>query len=66
MRGLALAFVLAAGCATVHPWERELLAQPAMAERIDPDASAFDAHTDAARESAIDPASAGGGGCGCN
>ena len=70
MRALVLALVLAmaltAGCATVHPWERETLASPSMAEQTDPDASAFDAHVDGARESALDPASAGGGGCGCN
>lgn len=66
MRGVLFAAVLLAGCATVRPWERETLAEPAMAEPIDPDAAAFDAHLDGARESALDVGTAGGGGCGCN
>jgi len=54
------------GCATVPAWERETLAQPAMAAEPDPEATAFEAHFDGARESALDPGAAGGGGCGCN
>ncbi len=67
MKGtLLLAALLLSGCATVRPWERETLAEPAMAEPTDPDAAAFDAHLDGARESALDVGTAGGGGCGCN
>jgi len=62
---LGLALTLSA-CATVRPWERERLAHPAMADEPDPEAAAFDAHVAGARESALDPASSGGGGCGCN
>ncbi len=63
---LALALAAASGCATVHPWERETLSAPAMAESSDPEGEAFDAHFEGAREAALDPGSAGGGGCGCN
>lgn len=54
------------GCATVQPWERELLARPAMADELDPEGAAFDAHVAGATESALDLSSSGGGGCGCN
>jgi hypothetical protein len=37
-----------------------------MSEEPDPEGAAFDAHVDGARESALDPAESGGGGCGCN
>lgn len=69
MRALARALLLATalgGCATVHPWERGRLASPAMAEVPEPERAAFDAHVAGAREAALDPGGAGGGGCGCN
>ncbi len=50
----------------VRAWERETLAHPAMAEQLDPEGDTFDAHVAGAREAALDPGSAGGGGCGCN
>lgn len=65
-RALLLLAVLLTGCATVRPWERETLAAPAMAEQTDPQGDAFDGHFRGAREAALDPGSAGGGGCGCN
>ena len=58
--------LLAGGCAAVRPWERELVSHPAMAEELDPGGAAFDGHVAGARESALDPAESGGGGCGCN
>lgn len=63
---LALALAASSGCATVRPWEREALSAPAMAETPHPEGEAFDAHFEGAREAALDPGSAGGGGCGCN
>lgn len=57
---------LTSSCATVQAWERERLANPAMADVPDPERAAFDSHIAGARESALDPGSAGGGGCGCN
>lgn len=63
---IACGLASATGCANVHPWERGTLAHPAMSEEPDPEGAAFDAHVDGARESALDPAESGGGGCGCN
>lgn len=56
----------AAGCATVRPWERELLSHPQMADEPSPERAAFGAHVMGARESALSPSASGGGGCGCN
>lgn len=54
------------GCATVKPWERGTLAEPAML----PDAYAVDAglndHTYFSKESTSGGNAIGGGGCGCN
>lgn len=65
-RAVALLFVLATGCVPVAAWQRERLAQPAMQDTRLPEGAAFDAHVRGARESALDPAASGGGGCGCN
>jgi len=68
---LAISFVLGllaggAGCATVHPWERERLAARDM--QLDPDGLALDLeeHTHEVREAAAGGFGSGGGGCGCN
>lgn len=67
LRALLLSLALAlAGCASVPPWRRGRLAHPAMADTLDPEGAAFDAHWRGAREPALDPGAAGGGGCGCN
>jgi hypothetical protein len=65
LAGLWLASGLAA-CAPVAPWRRGRLAHPAMSDTPDPAGAAFEGHLRGAREAALDPASAGGGGCGCN
>ncbi len=56
------------GCATmgVHPWERELLAERAMAVDPNPIQSAFDDHIYFSIEGSSGGRSFGGGGCGCN
>lgn len=61
--GLALS---ASGCATVKPWDRDLLAQPAM--RLSPHSllGAVDDHIYFSKEGSTGGASAAGGGCGCN
>lgn len=63
---LVVGVVSLVGCGTVPPWRRGRLAHPAMADSCDPEGAAFDAHWRGAREPALDPAGAGGGGCGCN
>lgn len=68
--GLALLVLVAplapAGCVPVAAWDRERLARPEMSDAAHPEAAGFDAHLRGAREAALDPAAAGGGGCGCN
>jgi hypothetical protein len=65
---LVLACLLLAGCApaAVQPWEKGVLARPAMtfdADRLD---SAYVEHTYSSKEGASGGAGVGGGGCGCN
>jgi hypothetical protein len=64
--GVVLVLACAAGCAPVRAWERGTLARPSMAAEPDPERAAFEEHIAAAREAALSPAAAGGGGCGCN
>jgi hypothetical protein len=58
--------VLASGCATVPPYERETLARRDMALERNPDASAGEDHATAYREGSSGAEGASGGGCGCN
>jgi hypothetical protein len=62
----ALVLLLAAGCATVSPWERETLSHSEMAQEPNPEAARFDAKVAGAHEGALNPDASGGGGCGCN
>ncbi|HEY5101949.1 MAG TPA: DUF4266 domain-containing protein [Steroidobacteraceae bacterium] len=63
--GLMLA---ACGCSTlgVKPWQREILARPAMALNAEPIDAAIDDHIYFSKEAASGGRSFGGGGCGCN
>jgi hypothetical protein len=68
---IGAAWLLAAGlsgCASlgVQPWERDLLAQDAMAVDANPVDSALDAHIYFSKEASTGGAALGGGGCGCN
>ena len=68
---LALALALLAtqaACSTlgVQPWERDLLATPAMQLDNAPLLSGFDDHTYFSKEAATGGRGFGGGGCGCN
>ncbi len=65
--GFGLAVALA-GCGSVgvQPWERDLLAQDAMAVGAGPMDSAIDAHIYFSKEASTGGLSSGGGGCGCN
>jgi hypothetical protein len=63
--GLALTV---SGCSTigVKPWQREILARPAMALNACPVDAAIDDHIYFSKEAASGGRSFGGGGCGCN
>jgi hypothetical protein len=64
---LAVALVtLAAGCATVSPWEREDLARTDMQFEGNRDRSAGEEHATEVREGTSGGLGGGGGGCGCN
>jgi hypothetical protein len=72
-RWLALAcalllLVLLSGCAGVgvQPWERDLLAQDAMAVDANPITTAVDGHIYFSKEASTGGLGTGGGGCGCN
>jgi hypothetical protein len=62
---LAAAAMVAAGCATVQPWQRGRLADPCM--MFDPDASAvaYMTHWQEAREGSSGGFGVQSGGCGC-
>lgn len=65
----ALGVLLAlGGCSNlgVKPFERELLARPAMQLNAAPLEAAADDHTYFSKEAATGGRSFGGGGCGCN
>jgi hypothetical protein len=57
-----------AGCSSlgVQPWERDLLAQDAMAVDANPVDTALDVHIYFSKEASTGGVSLGGGGCGCN
>ena len=61
-----LAPLLLGGCATVKPWERDLLARDEMAFEPDPLEAALRNHVYFSKEASLPGGSAGGGGCGCN
>lgn len=65
----AIALLALTGCAQmggVQPWEKGLLAQPAMGFEGDKLDAAFIEHTYSSKEAASGGAGVGGGGCGCN
>ena len=56
---------LAAGCATVQPWDKELLGRPAMQFSGEHPAQPFIAHALSTNEQAEGGEGGSGGGCGC-
>ena len=67
-RRLAILVVCAAasGCATVKPWNRDLLAKPEMQFVTCPQLQAIDQHVYFSKEASTGGSSLAGGGCGCN
>jgi hypothetical protein len=60
-----LAGLVAAGCATVQPWQRARLANPCMVFDANGHQLAFDTHWQTAREAAAGGFGVQSGGCGC-
>ena len=63
---IGLASVALAGCSTVKPQQRSVLADPIMQFEGDPQASAQLRHAIDNREGSYGGAGVAGGGCGCN
>ena len=63
---LALTLLAIAGCTTVQPWDRDLLAQKKMGLNPNPMLQAIDEHIYFSKEASMGGMDAGGGGCGCN
>ena len=61
-----VAFLLVAGCSTVQPWDRDLLAEKKMSLNPSPMLQAVDEHIYFSKEASMGGMDAGGGGCGCN
>ncbi len=64
----AFASLLLSACADlgVKPWERDILAQPAMQLIDNPLEASLDDHIYFSKEASSGGRSFGGGGCGCN
>ena len=54
------------GCATVHPWDRDLMAKKSMRFVPLPHEMAVDDHIYFSKEGSTGGMDAAGGGCGCN
>ena len=63
---LLLVLTVAAGCATVKPYEREYLSRPSMDRQREMTEAKFYTHVLDAREGTTGGIGAAGGGCGCN
>ncbi len=65
---LAAIAAVSGGCAAmaVHPWDRDLLAEPRMSFNPLPIESAVDEHVYFSKEGSTGGQDVGGGGCGCN
>jgi hypothetical protein len=61
-----VAILLAAGCVTVKPWQREELARPSMTADQTAGEERFQSHSRGAREGAEGGTGQASGGCGCN
>ncbi|HXO22829.1 MAG TPA: DUF4266 domain-containing protein [Thermoanaerobaculia bacterium] len=58
--------VMAGGCATVRPWDRDLLAEKGMRFIPSPMLHGIDEHIYFSKEASTGGQDVGGGGCGCN
>jgi Domain of unknown function (DUF4266) len=65
-RACCLLLLMAAGCATVRPEEKEYLAEPAMTWGDEGIAEQHEKHVLDNREGSTGAGSTSGGGCGCN
>ncbi|MEM9191003.1 MAG: DUF4266 domain-containing protein [Myxococcota bacterium] len=64
--GVILTSLLAPGCVTVRPEDKEFLADPAMTFGSEGMREAHDEHVFSNREGSFGAGGVSGGGCGCN
>lgn len=64
--GVCVLATLTAGCASIEPWDRDVLARPDMQLVSDPIEAATDEHIYFSKEASSGGQGFGGGGCGCN
>jgi Domain of unknown function (DUF4266) len=65
LTALVLGSTLAAGCATVQPWQRGTLADPCMVFDANRDDVSYQTHWQESREGSMGGFGVQGGGCGC-
>jgi hypothetical protein len=63
---LVLGALLSVGCATLRPWDRDLLAEPQMSFVPSKPEHDVDDHVYFSKEGSSGGQNVGGGGCGCN
>ena len=63
---LMLTAIALGGCASVQPWERDVLARPEMSLDAYPLDATIDDHIYFSKEGSSGGRGFGGGGCGCN
>ncbi len=63
---IGLTLLVVASCASVKPWDRDLLAQKEMSFNPSPMLQSIDEHIYFSKEGSMGGNSVGGGGCGCN
>ncbi len=66
LAALLTALSLSTGCATVKPWEKDLIARPDMAWDEDPRFSTIKGHIAFSKEGSLPTGGGASGGCGCN
>jgi hypothetical protein len=66
LAGALVVGAFAAGCGTVKPWQRDLLARQQMQIVPSPSLHAVDEHVYFSKEGSMGGQDVGGGGCGCN
>ena len=64
--GLLAVAAGSAGCASIKPWERDVLARKDMAFDDDPMRAQLQNHIRFSKEGSLPVGGGGGGGCGCN
>lgn len=63
---IGVILALSAGCSSVKPWQRDVMARQSMAANKQPMIASFDDHLYFSKEASTGGKTLDGGGCGCN